>query len=187
MSVRCFKCQKCGHVAAVCKGRQRCGKCSGEHEYGKCERGAKRKCCNCRGEHSSASRGCEVSKRAAEIQQVKVPQGITYAEAAKKVVVQPDKINSNPVGMEKNKTRSCEGCNKIMEDTLIVGESEFMLFMVDVINCSAQTEKKTKKIKIVKTAEKFLGIKGFGWEEIMETLNGGIVSSQSQPGGSGSS
>ena len=41
-----------------------------------------------------------------------------------------------------------------------------MLFMVDVINCSAQTEKKTEKIKIiVKSAEKLLGIRGFGREE----------------------
>lgn len=35
--LRWFKCQRFGHVAAVCKGTQRCGKCSGEHEYGKCE------------------------------------------------------------------------------------------------------------------------------------------------------
>ena len=29
--LRCFKCQRFGHVAAVCKGKQRCSKCSGEH------------------------------------------------------------------------------------------------------------------------------------------------------------
>ena len=96
------------------------------------------------------------------------------------MAVQPDTVR-----IENNKTRSCEGCNKIKENTLIVGKSEFILFMVDVINCSAQTEKKTEKI-IVKSAEKFLGIKGFRWEEIMETLNEGIVCSQSQLGGSGS-
>lgn len=57
--LRCFKCQKYGHVAAVCRGKQKCGRCAGEHEYGKCEEGAKLKCCNCGGEHSSAYRGCE--------------------------------------------------------------------------------------------------------------------------------
>lgn len=31
--LRCFKCQKYGHVAAICKGKQRCGRCAGEHEY----------------------------------------------------------------------------------------------------------------------------------------------------------
>lgn len=52
--LRCFKCQRFGHVAAVCKGKQRCSKCSGEHEYGQCSENAKMKCCNCGGEHSSA-------------------------------------------------------------------------------------------------------------------------------------
>ncbi len=37
--LRCFKCQRCGHIAAVCKGKQRCGKCGGDHEYGKCQEG----------------------------------------------------------------------------------------------------------------------------------------------------
>ena len=42
-------------------------------------------CCNCGGEHSSAYRGCEVSKKAEEVQRVRVAQGIGYAEAIKKV------------------------------------------------------------------------------------------------------
>ncbi len=37
--LRCFKSQRCGHIAAVCKGKQRCGKCGGDHEYGKCQEG----------------------------------------------------------------------------------------------------------------------------------------------------
>lgn len=78
--LRCFKCQKHGHVAAVCKGKLRCGRCA-EHEDGKCERGAKLECCNCGGERTSAYRGCEVSKRAAEVQRVKMSKGITSAEA----------------------------------------------------------------------------------------------------------
>ena len=60
----------------MCKGKQRCGRCGGDHEYGKCEEGAKLKCCNCGEEHSSAYRGCEVSKKAEE--------RISDAEAAKK-------------------------------------------------------------------------------------------------------
>ncbi|MGL4647017.1 MAG: hypothetical protein ACRCVL_08025, partial [Cetobacterium sp.] len=79
--LRCFeKCQKYGHVAAVCKGKQRCGRCSGEHEYVKCGEGVQLKCCNCGGEHSAAYRGCEASKRAMEVQRVRSLQRITYAE-----------------------------------------------------------------------------------------------------------
>ena len=37
--LRCFTCQRFGHVAAVCKGKQKCGRCGGDHEYGKCEGG----------------------------------------------------------------------------------------------------------------------------------------------------
>ena len=76
----------------MCKGKQRCGKSSGEHEYEKCERGAELKCCSFEGGgggHSLAYRGYGVStKRAEEMQRVKVSQGITYV---KKVAVQPDK------------------------------------------------------------------------------------------------
>lgn len=35
---RCFKCQRMGHTAQQCKWRQRCAKCGGEHDYGKCKR-----------------------------------------------------------------------------------------------------------------------------------------------------
>lgn len=70
-------------AAAVCKGKQRCGRCGGDH--GKCGEGAKLKCCNCGGEHSSAYRGCEASKKAAEVQKIRISQGVSYAEAAKVV------------------------------------------------------------------------------------------------------
>lgn len=71
-------------VAAVCRGKQRCGKCGGEdHEYGKCNEGTKIKCCNCGGEHSAAYKGCEAHKRAAEVQRIRVEGKLTYAEAIK--------------------------------------------------------------------------------------------------------
>lgn len=39
--IRYFKCQKCGHVAKLCKGTKRCAKCGGEHDYGKCGEGVR--------------------------------------------------------------------------------------------------------------------------------------------------
>ncbi len=46
------------------------------------------------------------------------------------------------MGTESN-NRPCGGCDKVAvkEDTLIVGKSEFVLFIVDVINCSAQKDR----------------------------------------------
>lgn len=42
-ALRCFKCQRFGHVAAACKEKPTCGMYSGEHEYRKCEKGVKLK------------------------------------------------------------------------------------------------------------------------------------------------
>ena len=66
-------------------------------------RGAKLKCCNCEREHSSAYRGCEVSKKAEEVQQVRVAQGIVYAEAVKKVSANIKEV-TRQIG---NKNHSC--------------------------------------------------------------------------------
>ena len=59
--MRCFQCQRFGHIAKICKEKRRCAKCSGDHEYGKCE-GAKLKCCSCGGEHVVTFGGCEIMK-----------------------------------------------------------------------------------------------------------------------------
>lgn len=68
---------------------------------------------------------------------------------------------------------------------LIMSKNEFVSFMVEVINCSAQTERKTGKIEIiVKAAEKYLGIKGLSFEVVEEILIAGISNSQSWVGGS---
>lgn len=50
--LRCFKCQRFGHVATQCRGKIRCAKRGGEHEYDKCTNKTELKCCNCGGQHS---------------------------------------------------------------------------------------------------------------------------------------
>ncbi|XP_034065952.1 uncharacterized protein LOC117542404 [Gymnodraco acuticeps] len=84
--LRCFKCQRFGHVADKCKAtKPRCPTCAGEHEYGSCAAGAKVKCCNCGGEHSAAYQGCEVQKKAKEVQRFKVQNKVSYATNKKEV------------------------------------------------------------------------------------------------------
>ncbi|KAI2645876.1 Nucleic-acid-binding protein from transposon X-element [Labeo rohita] len=83
--IRCNKCQRYGHIAKVCKGKQRCGKCGGEHEYGKCSDRDERKCRNCGGDHTAAYGGCPVRKRAVEVQQIRTARNLSYAEAVKSV------------------------------------------------------------------------------------------------------
>lgn len=82
--LRCFNCQRFGHVANQRRGRPKCVKCGGEHEYGRCDQEAVLKCCNCGGNHSAAYGGCEKHKEAIEVQKYKVSHKVSYAEAVKK-------------------------------------------------------------------------------------------------------
>lgn len=72
-------------MAKRCKEAKRCAKCGGEHEYGECGEGISPKCCNCGGGHSAAYCGCEVMKREVEINNIKVKEKVSYAEALKRV------------------------------------------------------------------------------------------------------
>lgn len=52
--LRCYKCQRYGHVAAQCRGKPRCAKCGGGHEYGGCGEKAELRFCSCGDPHSTA-------------------------------------------------------------------------------------------------------------------------------------
>jgi hypothetical protein len=77
-ALQCFKCQRTVHVAAQCKGKKRCAKCGGAHDYGEC--GSNVKCCNCGGEHSAAFDGCQVQR---EAQRSRISHDVSYAVAIK--------------------------------------------------------------------------------------------------------
>lgn len=81
---RCFKCQRYGHVAAACRGKERCVRCGGEHPFDQCPK-TQLYCVNCKGAHSAAYGGCTALKQAKEIQKCKVHEKISYAQAVKVV------------------------------------------------------------------------------------------------------
>lgn len=68
----------------VCKGKQRCAKCGGDHRFEDWEDNLQTKCCNC-GDQLNVTHGvCEVRNSAVEIQQVNT-DNISYAKAVKSV------------------------------------------------------------------------------------------------------
>ena len=81
--LRCFKCNRFGHVASKCKNKDRCSRCGGEHTWKTCENN--QKCVNCGGNHSAASKICPKYAKEAEIIKIKVTNKISYAEACKQV------------------------------------------------------------------------------------------------------
>ncbi|XP_027895304.1 uncharacterized protein LOC114158190 [Xiphophorus couchianus] len=163
--LRCFKCQRYGHIAAACKGKQRCPKCGEDHKLEECKEEAQEKCCNCGGQHRVTYGGCEVRKKAKEIIQIKTTKNISYAEAVKNVKEQTTRKSEQIASQipQQNKVQS--------EDNITVSVEKLILFVAYVINCTDQAKHKTEKIKIiVRGAEKFLGFKEGSWENINKKL-----------------
>ena len=79
--LRCFKCNRYGHVTGHCRGKLHCSSCGGEHKYSVCSAAAP-KCPNCEGGHSANDKICPRYKRETEIQ-IKTEAKLSYADACK--------------------------------------------------------------------------------------------------------
>ena len=80
--LRCFKCNRFGHVAANCRNKERCAKCGNDNKTISCNIDVLR-CVNCNGNHSATSKECPRYINEAQVLKVKVEKKITYAEACK--------------------------------------------------------------------------------------------------------
>jgi len=56
--MRCFKCQRFGHISKFCKNKEICSLCAQEHHEGDCK--DPKHCVNCNGDHSSNSKNCPI-------------------------------------------------------------------------------------------------------------------------------
>lgn len=82
--LRCYNCQRYGHIADSCRGKKKCAKCGGDHGIKECRSDAP-KCSNCGGDHVAVYRGCEYTIKARQVQVVRERDKVSYAEAVKTV------------------------------------------------------------------------------------------------------
>jgi hypothetical protein len=79
-----------------------------------------------------------------------------------------------------------ERSNQGKEDDIKITEDKmaFLTFIVEVVNCSAQTESRTERTRIIlRAAEKYLNIVGITVERINEKLKLHVTNSQTVCGG----
>jgi hypothetical protein len=82
--IRCFSCQKFGHLSKNCQKPPACANCGSiGHDYNSCDNSSK--CLNCEKDHPSSSKKCEKWLIEKEIQKTKVTFNIPYHEARAKV------------------------------------------------------------------------------------------------------
>ena len=80
--LRCYKCQRFGHVTSKCKHNETCAKCSETgHKDESCTKAFK--CINCGESHAAYSKQCAIFKREFDIQSIRVSRNISFFEARK--------------------------------------------------------------------------------------------------------
>ena len=78
--LRCYRCQKFGHVTSKCKHSETCARCS---ETGQKDESCKKafKCVNCGVCHAAYNKKCSVYKKEYGIQSIRVSRNISFFEA----------------------------------------------------------------------------------------------------------
>lgn len=151
---RCFKCQRFGHVAAVCRGDQRCGKCGGQHDRRECDSN-ELKCCNCGGSHMAGFRGCVHAVRAQQVEYIRRNESVSYAEAVKQL--------KESSGAEAPRPRDASHLEspraKLPENLFVVDKTAFLAFVVEILWVSKQINMASEiKAMIAKEAGRYFGM-----------------------------
>ena len=89
--LRCFRCQRLGHMASGCTASIRCLVCAGEHDKEVCTTLVKR-CANCNGPHAANSKECKFIRQGKEIEKLK-SVGMSFRDAVKQC-----KVDTNNTG-----------------------------------------------------------------------------------------
>jgi len=127
LPIRCFKCQRLGHVQSACRGKTTCPKCAGQHSFVDCPLnkpcpessttatipiGVSVKCCNCNGPHSAAFWGCPKFQERKKILEIKTLKKIPYGEA----VAQYEDDKTQPKQIDNNDEIVVQDTHEVFED-----------------------------------------------------------------------
>ena len=82
--LRCYRCQRHGHMASGCTAAVRCLVCGGPHHKDSCSADTPQ-CPNCRGSHVASSRECHLNRDASRIGGL-IRSGLSFADARQIVV-----------------------------------------------------------------------------------------------------
>lgn len=171
--LRCFKCQRFGHVAIACRGNRRCLKCGGNHDVASCDVSAL-KCCNCGGCHMASSKECGFFIKARRVQDVREQHNLSYAEAVRRVNVDvPTRVSvTSPASRSllagSPSTVGAEAVN------LVVGKEALLAFIVDVVYGTRGKKSRSDIIKFVsESATRFLGVGDFAPQSLHEFMKAG--------------
>lgn len=74
-TIRCFRCQRHGHIAVNCRGPKRCKLCAGPHDFKECTSRDEPKCANCDGPHAASFSGCPRRRVASAIRKHEILHG----------------------------------------------------------------------------------------------------------------
>ena len=100
--LRCYQCQRIGHMASGCTARPRCLVCGGGHDKNNCDAQI-RKCANCGGPHIASSMDCKHNLQV-KLRDRLIRTGISYANAAKQSTLEHPLVNE--VQMTKDNSRA---------------------------------------------------------------------------------
>ncbi|KAL1442064.1 hypothetical protein MTO96_008069 [Rhipicephalus appendiculatus] len=66
-ALRCYNCQRFGHLAKNCHSPRRCKICSENHDHSECKSMLQPKCANCGGNHTASYSGCPQNRAASKL------------------------------------------------------------------------------------------------------------------------
>ena len=175
--MRCFCCHQYGHVAAVCRGNKRCGRCAKESCQEECkERNEPAKCLHCGGEHYVGSSQCPRKEREVKVNKIrKEKKRISYAEALRRV-----EGNNEMTETQEEPKKQENGT----ERGIYLDRKRFLAFIAMVINCAVEIKGKSERIKmILDAARRFLDVEDVSGEDLDNVLREGFSTAQADGSG----